>query len=60
MAKQKTSISLRDKTLRKLKKEAKRQRRSVSQVVEIWIEDELSLNGEIQVPAQTPEMAVPV
>lgn len=37
----KTSVSIERATLRRLKAEAKRRRRSVSQLVEIWIEDEL-------------------
>lgn len=50
----KTSVSLRRETLRKLKAEAKRSRRSVSQLVEIWIEDTLP-NGKPQ-----PKELVPV
>jgi len=37
----KTSLSLNQRTLTKVKREAARQRRSVSGLVEIWIEDEL-------------------
>ncbi len=39
--KTKTSLSLNRKTLEIVKREALRQRRSVSQLVEIWIEDGL-------------------
>lgn len=42
----KTSLSLSKQTLRKVKREAKRQRRSVSQLVEIWIESAPALNGD--------------
>lgn len=45
----KTSLSIRRETLRKVKAEAKRRKRSVSQLVEIWIEETLTL------PANKPE-----
>lgn len=51
MAKRKTSISLRKETLRKLKQEARRQRRSVSNIVEIWIEDQFARNGGLKIAA---------
>jgi predicted DNA-binding ribbon-helix-helix protein len=41
MAKVKTSVSLERSTLRRLKVEAKRHKRSVSQLVDIWIEERL-------------------
>jgi hypothetical protein len=41
MAKVKTSLSLERATLRKLKAEALRARRSVSQLVDLWIEEKL-------------------
>jgi Family of unknown function (DUF6364) len=54
----KTSLSLSQATLRKVKREAKRQRRSVSQLVEIWIESAPAVNGE-KSPNRATE-AVPV
>ena len=38
----KTSVSLRRKTLSKIKSEARRQRRSISSLVNIWVEDALN------------------
>lgn len=45
MRKVKTSVSIKRETLRRIKREAKRQKRSVSNLVELWIE-QLPSNGK--------------
>ena len=53
MKKKKTSVSLTDNLLDQLRTEAKRQRRSVSQLIEIWLEDALAAAAQQPAGAQS-------
>ena len=59
MSKKKTSVTLNRATHRKLKQEAKRQRRTMSCLVEITLEREFG-NGEVAILPQRPEVEVAV
>lgn len=60
--KKRTTISLSPDLLQKGEKRAREVRRNFSNYLEVLIEADLAsgLNGEIKIPAQTEEMAVPV